>query len=58
MKITVLSATQGLTEDIKEGDTILIDDGLIGLRVEKSKAPEIVCTVVQNGGGARRERRV
>ena len=27
----------GLTEDIKEGDTILIDDGLIGLRVEKSK---------------------
>ena len=27
----------GLTEDIKEGDTILIDDGLIGLRVEKVK---------------------
>ena len=25
----------GLTDDIKEGDTILIDDGLIGLRVEK-----------------------
>ena len=39
----------GLTEDIKEGDTILIDDGLIGLRVEKVNAPEIVCTVV-NGG--------
>ena len=30
----------GLTEDIKEGDTILIDDGLIGLRVEKVNAPE------------------
>ena len=28
---------------------ILIDDGLIGLRVEKVNAPEIVCTVV-NGG--------
>ena len=39
----------GLTDDIKEGDTILIDDGLIGLRVEKVNAPEIVCTVV-NGG--------
>lgn len=39
----------GITDDIKEGDTILIDDGLIGLRVEKVNAPEIVCTVV-NGG--------
>ena len=39
----------GLTEDIKEGDIILIDDGLIGLRVEKVNAPEIVCTAV-NGG--------
>ena len=27
----------------------MIDDGLIGLRVEKVNAPEIVCTVV-NGG--------
>ena len=39
----------GLTDDIKEGDTILIDDGLIGLRVEKVNAPEIVCTVVNSG---------
>ena len=40
---------KNLPEDVKPGDRILIDDGLIGLRVEKVNAPEIVCTVV-NGG--------
>ena len=40
---------KGLAEDVSEGKIILIDDGLIGLRVEKVNAPEIVCTVV-NGG--------
>ena len=39
----------GLTDDIKEGDTILIDDGLIGLEVKKIKGQDIVCKVV-NGG--------
>ena len=38
-----------LPKDVKEGDTILIDDGLIELRVEKVTASEITCTVM-NGG--------
>lgn len=38
-----------LPKDVKESDTILIDDGLIELRVEKVTATEITCTVM-NGG--------
>ena len=38
-----------LPKDVKEGDTILIDDGLIELRVEKVEETEIHCVVV-NGG--------
>lgn len=39
----------GLVEDVDAGTTILIDDGLIGLRVISSRDKEIVCEVV-NGG--------
>ena len=39
----------GLVEDVQVGSTILIDDGLIGLRVKAKKDKEIVCTIV-NGG--------
>ena len=39
----------GLTDDIKEGDTILIDDGLIELEIENIKNCDIVCRVL-NGG--------
>ena len=46
----IVSVTyKDLYKDVKPGNSILIDDGLIGLRVEKVNAPEIVCTVV-NGG--------
>lgn len=38
-----------LTSDVQPGSTILIDDGLIGLTVEKIEGTEIHCTVV-NGG--------
>ncbi len=38
-----------LTRDCKEGMTILLDDGLIELHVEKVTDTDIVCTVV-NGG--------
>jgi len=38
-----------LVKDIKEGVTILIDDGLIEMVVEKMEGTEIVCKVV-NGG--------
>ena len=40
---------KGLVHDVKPGATILIDDGLIGLRVENVTAKEILCTV-ENGG--------
>ncbi len=39
----------GLPNDVKPGGIILIDDGLIELRVEKTTATEIHCTVI-NGG--------
>jgi len=39
----------GLNQDVKQGDRILIDDGLIGLRVKSVTGTEICCTVV-NGG--------
>jgi pyruvate kinase len=38
-----------LPQDVQIGSTILIDDGLIGLRVEDVQGTEIVCRVV-NGG--------
>ena len=39
----------GLVEDVKEGDNILIDDGLIELKVESVSGADINCIVV-NGG--------
>ncbi|MDO4320897.1 MAG: pyruvate kinase [Lachnospiraceae bacterium] len=38
-----------LSEDVSAGDTILIDDGLIALRVKEIQGKDIVCTV-ENGG--------
>ena len=38
-----------LYKDVKPGNSILIDDGLIGLEVKKIKGHDIVCTVI-NGG--------
>ena len=38
-----------LPHDVKKGDTILIDDGLISLHVDDVSDTDIVCTV-QNGG--------
>lgn len=39
----------GLPEDVKQDSRLLIDDGLIGLRVEKIAGKEIYC-VITNGG--------
>lgn len=38
-----------LPKDVKVGDTILLDDGLISLQVQKVEETEIYC-VVENGG--------
>ena len=40
---------KGLAEDVVEGDTILIDDGLVGFKVENVVGEEIHC-VVENSG--------
>lgn len=39
----------GLAEDVKPGDRILIDDGLIELHVQEVKGNDIVCRI-ENGG--------
>lgn len=40
---------KGLANDVVTGDTILIDDGLVGLRVEEVNGDDILC-VVENSG--------
>ena len=40
---------KGLADDVKPGDTILIDDGLVGLLVKEVNGDDIVCEV-QNSG--------
>ncbi|MCM1497849.1 MAG: pyruvate kinase [Clostridium sp.] len=47
---TAVSVTYGnLVQDIKKGDRILIDDGLIAMHVQEVTDTDIVC-VVDNGG--------
>jgi pyruvate kinase len=46
----IVSVTySGLYRDVKPGDSILIDDGLVGLCVEKIEREEVHCRVI-NGG--------
>ena len=45
----VSSTYKQLYKDVKPGDSILIDDGLIGMEVQKIDGEEIVCQV-KNGG--------
>ncbi len=40
---------KNLVKDVQPGDSILIDDGLIGLRVSEVTEKEIICSV-ENGG--------
>lgn len=40
---------KGLAEDVQQGTVILIDDGLIGLKVKEIVDQDIVCEIV-NGG--------
>ncbi len=47
---TMVSQTYpDLASDVKPGDAILIDDGLIGLKVVRIEGKDVVCTV-ENGG--------
>ena len=45
----------GLAKDVKKGDKILIDDGLIELEVQATKKDSIVC-LIENGGELERKR--
>jgi len=38
-----------ITKDVKQGTTILLDDGLIELKVEKVKKNELVCKIINTG---------
>ena len=40
---------KGITKDVKVGSTILLDDGLIELKVEKVKRNEVVCRIINTG---------
>lgn len=40
---------QQLVYDVRKGDTILIDDGLIGLEIQRVSADKIEC-IIKNGG--------
>lgn len=47
---TICSVTyKGLNEDVKPGDRILIDDGLVGMKVEYVDGQDIHCIVMNNG---------
>ncbi|AVQ86030.1 pyruvate kinase [Plesiomonas shigelloides] len=39
----------GFAADLKEGDTVLVDDGLIGMKVTAVTDKEVICTVLNNG---------
>ncbi len=38
-----------LTNDLEEGDTILLNNGLVSFRVEEIKKNDVICTVVSGG---------
>jgi pyruvate kinase len=46
---TISTTYQQLPQDVKEGDRILLDDGLLELRVLGSDATEVECLVVHGG---------
>lgn len=43
------STYKGLADDVKEGDTLLLDDGLLKLKVDKVSGKDIHCTVIYGG---------
>ena len=45
----VSTTYKGLAEDARPGDSLLIDDGRVGLRVLDVAGPDLVCQVVEGG---------
>lgn len=47
---SIVSVTYpGLAEDVRVGGIILLDDGLVELKVESTTATDVVCTVMNSG---------
>lgn len=47
---TIISTTyKHLPDDVKPGDTILLDDGLIQLKVKEKKSNQILCQILEGG---------
>lgn len=47
---TIVSVTyKDLPKELKAGDMVLIDDGLVGLKVKKIKGQDILCDVMNSG---------
>lgn len=40
---------EGLPNDLKVGNTVLIDDGLIGMKVTEVRTSEVICEVLNDG---------
>lgn len=40
---------KGLIEDVQVGGSVLIDDGLVGMRIEEITGTDIICTVLNDG---------
>ena len=45
----IASRYEGLADDVKAGDRVLLADGVMELRVESVEGTEVECTVVQGG---------
>jgi len=48
-KSIVAVTYKGLTEDLKAGNIILLDDGLVGLTVKEVTGNKVICTVNNTG---------
>ena len=40
---------QGFTTDLSVGNTVLVDDGLIGMEVTAIEGNKVICKVLNNG---------
>ncbi|EID55898.1 pyruvate kinase [Saccharomonospora xinjiangensis] len=45
----VSTTYSGLARDAKEGDRLLVDDGKVGLVVQRVEGPDVVCEVTEGG---------
>lgn len=48
-KVLVSTSYEGLPNDVKVGDMILVDDGKIELKVKEVRGIDVICTVVYGG---------